>query len=67
MEWAYQHPDELHSVTDRGRRVYEKYSWEMERSRFTGTVNRLLAREEPRSSGLLRTAPFTVDGKKSEG
>jgi hypothetical protein len=26
-----------------------------------------LAREEPRSSGLLRTAPFTVDGKKSEG
>jgi glycosyltransferase involved in cell wall biosynthesis len=27
MEWVYQHPAETRSVVERGRKVYEKYSW----------------------------------------
>jgi len=41
MEWVYQHPAETRSVVKRGRKVYEKYSWELERSRWTGLVNGL--------------------------
>jgi glycosyltransferase involved in cell wall biosynthesis len=41
MEWVYQHPAETRSVVERGRKVYKKYSWELERSRWTGLVKGL--------------------------
>ena len=48
IEWVYEHPAETRSVVERGRRVYEKHSWDFERGRFTGLVNGLLAKSRER-------------------
>ncbi len=66
MEWAYRHPDELRSIMERGRRVYEKYSWELERSRFTGRVNGLLTREKNHSRNFVPSTPIPEAGNRSQ-
>jgi glycosyltransferase involved in cell wall biosynthesis len=44
IEWVYQHPAETRAIVERGRRVYEKHSWDLERGRFTGLVRDMLAK-----------------------
>jgi glycosyltransferase involved in cell wall biosynthesis len=46
IEWVHRHPDETLSIVARGRKVYEKYSWDLEQGRFTGLVRRLVAAGE---------------------
>ena len=49
MEWVYQHPAEARCVMERGRRVYQQHTWDLERGRFTALVKGLLAKgEEPK-------------------
>jgi glycosyltransferase involved in cell wall biosynthesis len=41
MEWAYQHPVELHDVMERGRKVYDRHRWSREENKLLDLVGRL--------------------------
>ncbi len=53
--WVYENPAATRSLVERGRKVYEGHSWELEGSRFTGLVRKLLATAERRSPELSPT------------
>ena len=40
--WVYQHPSETQSLLEKGRKVYARYSWDLEEGRFLGIVKDLL-------------------------
>ena len=51
IEWVYRHPAETRSVVERGRKVYEKYTWDLEQGRFTSMVKGLVAKGEEQGAG----------------
>ena len=51
IEWVYRHPEEMKSLLERGRKVYERHSWDLERGRFTGLVKGLVRGREQAGSG----------------
>jgi glycosyltransferase involved in cell wall biosynthesis len=40
--WVYQHPAEVAELVARGRRIYQSFSWQAEKARFTEMVGNLL-------------------------
>jgi glycosyltransferase involved in cell wall biosynthesis len=42
IEWVYHNPCETRSMVARGRKVYERHTWDFEQDRFTGLVEGLI-------------------------
>jgi len=51
IEWVFRHPAETRSLVERGRKVYEKYSWDLEQGRFADLVKGLVAKGEEQRTG----------------
>jgi glycosyltransferase involved in cell wall biosynthesis len=42
IEWAYENPAALRQFTDNGRKIYEKYNWDLEEKKFLDQVSGLI-------------------------
>jgi glycosyltransferase involved in cell wall biosynthesis len=42
IEWAYQNPVELQKLMERGRKIYERHSWNQEEDKMVNLVGRLV-------------------------
>jgi glycosyltransferase involved in cell wall biosynthesis len=51
IEWAYRHPDALQALMERGRAVYQRWTWNLEARRFLGLVENLVVGVPPGKPG----------------
>jgi glycosyltransferase involved in cell wall biosynthesis len=58
IEWAWTHPDELQQVLERGRKVYERNCWDVQKEKFAGLVGNLFEPAAARAKAMEAKKSF---------
>ena len=65
IEWAWSHPLELRTITEKGREVYWRHSWVKEKDRFVNIVDNLLNDRKLVSASTSRRVSDPANGRPS--